>query len=230
MTSQPDIAPLHARLIVMGKMAAGKTTASDYYVRRYGATAWTVAERIKQVAHAAVGHSGDLGSLLDVVLTGGGQERLRQEATWQLLRFADSYEMEPGKPRRLYQEVGQILRDLAPESQLCWEQDLERRIESSPSTFTVVDVRSKEGHGFFVGERGYRCLVIDASLATRKRRLLARDRHDVVDDSVFSHQSETDVDSLASDWVISNESDDPSALHAGLDGVAGELRALFPQP
>lgn len=208
--------PPEIRLVLMGKMASGKTYASNYLVQEHGATAWTVAERIKQVAHALVDQSGNLGNLLDVIIPDEGQ---RGEATYRLLQFADYYELEPGKPRRLYQEVGQILRDLAPSTQLCWEEDLERRIKSSPSLFTVIDVRSKEGYKFFCVDRSYTSVRIDAPLEIRKQRLLERDQHAVLDESVFHHQSETDVDELEFDFVISNAENNPQNFIQELEEV-----------
>lgn len=207
------------QLVVMGKMAAGKTTASNYLVDDHGATAWTIAERIKQVAYALVGHSGNLGDLLNIVLQDNEHERL---ATKALLVWSDSYVMEVGKPRRLFQEVGQILRDLSPQTVLCWEEDLQRRISIAEQRCTVVDIRSKESYGFFVAQ-GYSTLRIDAPLDIRKQRLLMRDKHEMLDDRVFSHQSETDVDCLSFQFTIDNSSDDPTALYAELDAVIEEL-------
>lgn len=222
MADTPELQPVQARLVIMGKMAAGKTFAQNHLTERYGAVAWTIAERIKQVSHALIGEFGDLGELLRVVLL---EPEMQNLATYELLRFADSYEREPGKPRRLYQEVGEILRHLDESTRLCWEEDLARRIDAHPSSFTVVDIRSKESYGFLVGERGFRSLRIDASEAVRERRLLARDKHAMVDRSLFYHQSETDVDELEFDFVIDNEHDDPAEFVKALDALVAQLRA-----
>lgn len=216
----PDEPQVHARLVIMGKMGAGKTFASNYLVDRHGAKAWTIAERIKQVSHALTGEFGDLGELLRVVLL---DEQQQQMATRELLRFAEDYQREPGKPRQLYQEVGEILRDLDPSTRLCWEEDLQRRIESHPSGFTVVDIRSQASYGFFVGQHQYRSLRIDASRELRERRLLARDKFAVADPAVFQHSSETDVDQLEFDFVIENQGDDPRELQQALDAVVQQL-------
>lgn len=213
---------LPVRLAIMGKMAAGKTTAADHLMREYGATTWTIAERIKQVAHALIDQTGNLGDLLEVIVR---EPQLRHDATVALLRYADAYEPEPGsKPRGAYQQVGQILRDLHPSTRLCWEADLQARIDATSSDFVVVDMRAKESHRFFCDEQGYASLRIDASEQVRRARMAARDGA-VPTDELFRHQSETDVDELEFDFVIANESADPSALYERLDRMVAVLRA-----
>jgi cytidylate kinase len=208
-------------LVIMGKMGAGKTSASNYLAEHYRASSWTIAERIKQVSHALVDGSGQLGELLKVVVL---DQELCLQATQELLRFTDSYHPESGKPRHLYQEVGQVLRDLDPRLRYCWEEDLNRRIQASPTCpLTVVDIRSREGYHFFVKERKYYRLRIDAPLAVRKQRLLSRDRHALEKQDLFSHQSETDVDSLEFDWVVDNSSSDINALRKSIAQIMQQL-------
>jgi hypothetical protein len=201
-------------------MGAGKTTAQDHLVRVYGAQPWTTSGRIKQISHALIDQTGSLDDLLSVVIL---DHELRAQAAWDLMSYAGSYEPEPGKPRKLYQDVGEILRDLSPVTRLCWEEDLQRCIISSPASFPVVDIRSKESYAFFAGEHHYRTLRIDAPLEVRKARMLARDKHAVLDEAVFNHQSETDVDDLQFDFVIDNSSDDPTTLYEALDQVVAQI-------
>jgi dephospho-CoA kinase len=216
-----DLITEPVRLVIMGKMAAGKTQAATFLAEQYGATTWTIAQRIKETAHALVDQTGQLDMLLESVIV---DPALRAQSAVALLRFADGYELEPGKPRKLYQEVGQILRDLHPSTSFCWEEELERRIQRSGQGLTVVDLRSKEGYRFFVVDRGYRTLRIDATEEVRRRRLLARDRFAVVDDAVFTHQSETEVDSLEFEFVIDNNRDDLELLHDRLEAVVAAIR------
>lgn len=209
------------RLAIMGKMAAGKTFASTHLVENWGGQAWTTAERIKQISHALVDQSGDLGSLLEVVLVEGDMVEL---ATVELLKFSDSYEPEPGnKPRRLYQEVGQILRDLHPSTRFCWEEDLERRMSEAPAAFTIIDIRARESFNYFVTERDFASLLISAPEEVRRRRMQERDLRDVSDPSLLNHVSETDVDSLQFDFEISNSEDDPQGLYEELDQLVMQL-------
>jgi len=218
MTQSPDPTLLEGsnlRLAIMGKMAAGKTFASGHLVEQWGGKAWTTSERIKQISHALIDQNGDLGALMEVVIV---DPTLQELATRELLRFADSYQAEPGlKPRRLYQEVGQILRDLDPSTRFCWEEDLERRLEATQSDFTIIDIRARESFQYFVEERAYHSLLISAPLEVRHRRMLERDSNAITDPALLNHVSETDVDSLNFEFVIENEQDDASHLFAELD-------------
>ena len=220
MSSVPDPAILenhNVRLAIMGKMASGKTFASSHLVNQWNGRSWTVAERIKQISHALVDQNGDLGALLEVVVI---KPELIDLATRELLRFADWYQPEPGdKPRRLYQEVGQILRDLHPDTKFCWEEDLERRIKAYPNPLTIVDIRAKESFAFFVGERNYASMVITAPEEIRMQRMLTRDNHAITDPKMLHHISETDVDELEFEFVVHNKDDDPTKLFTELDRV-----------
>lgn len=212
---------VQVKLAIMGKMAAGKTFASTHLVDNWGGQAWTTAERIKQIAHALVDQNGDLGNLLEVVLV---DEDMVEMATRELLKFADTYEPEPGnKPRRLYQEVGQILRDLHPSTRFCWEEDLERRMQEAPAPFTIIDIRARESFNYFVVERDFYSLLISAPEEVRRRRMQERDSRDVSDPTLLNHVSETDVDSLEFDFEISNSEDDPRGLYEELDQLVREL-------
>jgi hypothetical protein len=205
------------RLVIMGKRAAGKSFGSNHLVESWSGKAWTVAERIKQISHALIDGNGPLDGLLDVVIL---DSALRYEATRQLLSYADSYEGEPGlKPIRLYQDVGEILRRLDTSTLYCWEEDLERRISANPAPLTVVDIRAKESHHFFVGERGYASLLISAPDEVRNRRMLQRDEHVISDPAAVQHVSETDVDELSFEFTIDNRDDDPTRLFGELDRI-----------
>lgn len=205
------------RLVVMGKRAVGKSLASSHLVSQWDGTAWTVAERIKQISHALIDQTGPLGSLLEVVIL---NEDLRDEATRQLLRYADTYQPEPGlKPIRLYQDVGEVLRRLHPSTLYCWEEELERRITANPSPLVVIDLRARESHHFFVTERHYASLLLTAPEEVRNRRMKKRDQHVITDPVANSHVSETDVDALNFEFVLDNRDDDPARLHHELDNI-----------
>lgn len=222
MQADPDkLEGLNLQLAVMGKMASGKTFASSHLVEEWGGKAWTTAGRIKQIAHALVDQSGDLDGLMGVVII---DPDMRELATHELLRFAEGYQPEPGtKPRRLYQEVGQILRDLHPSTRFCWEEDLERRLKEAPSPFTIIDIRARESFQYFVEERNFVSLLISAPEEVRRRRMMERDSRDVSDPTLLNHVSETDVDSLKFDFVINNPEDSPQQLFAELDQLVYRL-------
>lgn len=201
---------------MVGQMATGKTSLSNYLQEQYHATAWTVAEMIKRISHALVDQNGDLESCLIRVFP---DETDRKQVFQKLLIFASNYEREGGKPRRLYQEVGQIGRDI---NSYCWEEELVQRIKKSPSDFILVDdIRSKEGFGFFT-DRDFKSIKLIAPLEIRKRRLLKRDGF-VPDDSVFTHVSETEMESFPTDYVIENTQDNLVGPVKELNQIINEL-------
>lgn len=223
------------QLIIMGEMAAGKTTASDRLAERYGARTWTISQMIKRVSHALVDRPAELDTLLELVLP---DSRLRDLGRSALLQFGETYEMTGTSKvdyRALYQDVGEILRHLHPETRFCWEEELARRIaavslglvhDAAPATErAVIDVRAKESHYFFCTLHGYRSLRIVAPLEVRRARILGRDGVQVIDESVFTHPSETDVRELPFDFTIDNGADDPThtSLYAALDDVVAQL-------
>ncbi len=211
--------PAQKRLVLMGKMAAGKTMASELLAARHHATTWTPAARIKQVSAALL--AGDVTPVLEEMFPGRADLVAVTEAA--LTAFAGTYAREKGKPRYLLQAVGDVVRDAHPDTALCWEEDLERRICATDSPLVVVDIRSVQSYEFFVGRRGYVPARVDASEATRRRRLQARDTHVPIDPAVFVHPTETAVDTLHFEHIIDNDTDDTAALAAQLDAVVACL-------
>lgn len=210
------------RLMITGKMGAGKSSASAYLEARHDATRWTRSESMKALAHALAFQAGDLESLLAATLTA---EAARDRARHRLLSYAAGYVPEPGKPRRLYQDVAQILIDEEP---LCFERELARRMRAAEGESSLVfslvdDVRNREAFRFF-SELGYRSLRIDASDAVCRRRMLARDGY-LPDESAFAHPSERELDEEPHDFCIVNDDEAWTALHAALDRIVESLRA-----
>lgn len=213
--------PAPLRLMITGKMGSGKSSASAYLEEAHGATRWTRSESMKALAHALAFQAGDIDELLSSLLPDAtAQARARQ----RLLAYAAGYQPEPGKPRRLYQDVAQILIDEDP---LCFERELlgrMRRAEAEASSgFSLVDdVRNREALRFF-SERGYRSLRIDAADAVCRRRMLDRDGY-LPDESTFAHPSERELDAEPHEFCIVNDADDWAKLHAALDRIVAQLR------
>lgn len=209
------------RLMMTGKMGSGKSSASEYLREAHGATCWSRTETMKALAHALAFQSGDVDEILGSLLSDPDSlERARRN----LLAYAAVYEPEPGKPRRLYQDVVQILLDEDP---LCFERELLARMEEaeagSRTEFSLVDdVRNREALRFFA-ERGYRSLRIDADDAICRRRMLDRDGY-LPDESAFAHPSERELDAEPHEFRIVNDSDDWVALHEALDVVVAQIR------
>lgn len=210
------------RLLITGKMGAGKSSASDYLCERWGATRWTRSESIKQLSHALTDQVGDAEALLEALLPDSVQ---RDAARRDLLRYIAGYTPEQGKARRLYQDVAQILIDVSP---LVFEEELLRRIrraeKDEPATahFSVVDdVRNLGAFQFFAAE-GYLSLRVEADEAVRRARILARDGY-LPSEETFRHQSETELDGVPHDFVIVNDAHERGHLERELDLLIDRL-------
>lgn len=207
------------RLMITGKMGSGKSSASAYLEERYGATRWTRSESMKMLAHALADQVGDPEALLVGLLP---ERAGRDEVRARLLAYIAGYEPEVGKPRRLYQDVAQIVIDTDP---FAFERELHERMslaERGGTRFSLVDdVRSAEAFEFFAA-RGYASLRIDASEAVRRARMLARDGA-LPGEQAFAHSSEVALDAHPHDHVIANDGDNAAALTAALDAVMATL-------
>lgn len=215
------------RLQMIGRMGTGKSTAADYLVDHHGAVRFTRSEMMKALAHALVDHAGSVEELLAQLLPGDAPARA--ELLDQLLRYAATYEPEPGKPRALYQDVTEIVKGFDP---LVFERELLQRMErveqgwrsshpGQPLFLLVDDVRSRDAFDFF-HELGFRSLRIDASEAVRRQRMLRRDGY-LPSRDTFAHASETDLDATECDFTIVNDTSALRALQQGLDRVVAEL-------
>lgn len=207
------------KLLITGKMASGKSHASEYLERRHGATRWSRTELMKPLAHALADEAGDLDDLLGRIFH---DEDERADVRRELMSYIASYEPEDGKPRRLYQDVVEICQRKDP---YCFEVELEGRISHSlGSDFVIIDdVRVLEAFDYFT-ERGYTSLRINASEAVRKRRMLKRDGI-LPAEETLNHISETALDGVAHDFVIVNNDDDFEVFFAKLDRLLVALRA-----
>ena len=214
--------PAPLRLLICGKMGSGKSTAADYLVDHHGAVRWSRSTAMKRLAHALVDQSEPVDPLLRELLR---DPNMCASATAALIRYAASYEPEPGKPRRLYQDVAQIVMERDP---LAFERDITRRIDqidepTSDQMILVDDVRSIASFEWFRAH-DFTSLRITASREQREARMRDRDGY-LPDEETFAHRSELELDQERVDHEIENDSDDPSDLFRSVDVVVEELRA-----
>jgi predicted kinase len=207
------------KMLLTGEMGSGKSFISAYLTREHGAVRWTRTELMKRLAHAIVDHIGDANEILRKLLPDVDE---RAEVRNDLLTYARSYRPEPGKPRRLYQDITQICQDVDP---LCFERELAQRIDSvGVCDFSLVDdVRSPEAFEFF-SQRGYISVRVYAEEEVRKRRIRARDGF-LPPDATFEHISETALRDVAHDYTLDNSDDDPAELFLRVDALILMLRA-----
>jgi dephospho-CoA kinase len=206
------------RMQLTGEMGSGKGFISDYLASKHGAVRWSRTELMKRLAHAVVDHLGDADAILAKLFFA---EDEREEVRQDLLVYANRYEREPGKPRRLYQDITQICQEHDP---FCFERELAQRIDSvGVCAFSLVDdVRSIEALEFFQA-RGYVSVRIYAEERVRRQRMLERDGY-VPSKETFSHISETALREIPHDYVLDNSADDPTAIYAEVDALVASLR------
>ena len=205
-------------LLMTGAMGAGKSVGADFYVEVRNASRWSRTELMKRLAHGVADGIGDPDEILARIFTDAS---VRADVAHELLSYIAVYEPEPGKPRRLYQDVTQICQEHDP---LCFERELASRIDDAgEAEFCLIDdVRIKAAFDFFTG-LGYRSIRIDAVEEARRRRMLDRDGY-LPPDEAFRHPSEIELANVAHDWTIDNNEDNPALLYRRLDGILTELR------
>jgi len=206
------------RMLLTGEMGSGKGVASDYYAREYGAVTWSRTELMKRLAHAVADHLGDIDEILAKLFSDSEE---RRDILAELIAYAKSYVPEPGKPRRLYQDITQICQDYDP---YCFERELAERIDGAGDhDFTLVDdVRSPEAFRFFA-DRGYVTVRIYADENVRRERMLERDGY-LPDEETFHHPSETALRDVPHDYVIDHSVDDYDAYYRDLDALIAKVR------
>lgn len=206
------------RLLVTGKMGSGKSFAADYLVTRHGAQRWSRTELMKRLAHAIVDHSVPPDPILETIFP---EPNEREEVRSELLQYAATYMPEPGKPRRLYQDITEICQEYDP---LCFERELMDRIQSAPEQgFCLIDdVRKLSAFEFFT-TGGFHTLRINAPEDLRLERILQRDGY-LPSEDTFAHASEVELDSVEHEFEIENSFDDLEGFYGALDDLVFTLR------
>lgn len=207
------------KMLLTGAMGSGKSFGSAYMAREHAAVRWSRTELMKKLAHAIADRIGDADSLLERVFPDADEREAVREALIQYVTH--EYREEPGKPRRLYQDITQICQDQDP---LCFERELAERIDrvGEVELSLIDDVRSPEAFEFFA-ERGYVTVRIDADEKIRRERMLARDGY-LPSEETFRHPSETALQETPHQYHLDNSTDDPAHLYRVLDELIAELR------
>jgi predicted kinase len=210
--------PFGLRLMVCGKMGSGKSMAADYLVEAHHARRWSRSTRMKQLANA-VAFGEPIDSMLEAVLPSAD---VRAVVIDQLRGYGDEYEPEPGKPRRLYQDVAEIVMMHDP---LAFERELVARINAAATEgdfILIDDVRSRPAFDWYVSQQFW-SIRIAASEDVRKQRMLARDGF-VPAVETFEHLSETELDDVEVDFDVANEDAGREVIFTDLDEIVLLLR------
>jgi dephospho-CoA kinase len=205
------------KLLITGMMGSGKGFTAQYLADNHSAVRWSRTELMKRLAHAVVDRVGDPDQLLKRIFD---DPYLREEVGEKLFEYGESYLPEPGKPRRLYQDITEICQDYDP---LCFEIELEKRIQQVGNVdFSLIDdVRSLAAFEYFT-EAGYSSLRVEAKEEIRKQRMLERDGYLPPEDT-FTHSSEIELNNIPHDFVLDNNKQDLSEFYNNLERIYQQL-------
>jgi dephospho-CoA kinase len=107
-----------------------------------------------------------------------------------------------GKPRELYQEVGQYFRTIDP---LVWIKYLDNNMEIhklyGQENFVISDVRQMNEYEYLKAE-GFTIIKVEAEDEIRKKRIIASG--DQFEEKHFYHETELTVDTLPYDYLVTN--------------------------
>ncbi|MDQ0976662.1 dephospho-CoA kinase [Neobacillus niacini] len=110
-----------------------------------------------------------------------------------------------GKPRKLYQAIGQLFREFNPD---IWVEILDRRLDQITTWFgdenidiVVTDLR-QENEYKYLKEQGFIIIKVEAEDELRIERI--KQSGDTFDHEDFYHETELSVDALGFDYLITN--------------------------
>lgn len=135
-----------------------------------------------------------------------------EELHYKQLAFADGIKkigdeffpeiMKEGKPRKMFQVVGQSLREIDPD---VWVKYLDRHLtmlqEYGIENFIIADVRQLNEYNY-LKEQGFTVIKVEAEDEIRQERIIQAG--DVFTPENFYHETEMAVDDIPADYILSN--------------------------
>lgn len=177
------------RIALTGKMRSGKTSAADFLFMNYGFRQVSFGDALKRVAN-------DLFEDSPLYVS---------EDITESCPFSDSGARVIGskKPRKLYQDVGTVLRQLDPD---VWIRQVATTIEvyedSRSTNGIVIDDLRQPNEYEWARDNGFTIIRITSDEDARIDRIKARGDDYVA--SALSHETETHSDGFDVDYEICN--------------------------
>lgn len=107
-----------------------------------------------------------------------------------------------GKPRKLYQDIGQQFRQIDPD---VWVKDLDRTLvnlmDLGETNFVISDVRQMNEYTY-LKQMGFTVIKVDSHDEIRKERIIKSGDVFKVED--FYHETEKAVEQIPYDYLVSN--------------------------
>ncbi|WP_145616298.1 hypothetical protein [Bacillus licheniformis] len=120
----------------------------------------------------------------------------------QLAKVYFPQEVAKGKPRPIYQFIGQGFRQFDPDIWVkCLDRKLINLMESGVSDFIVTDVRQMNEYSY-LKKKGFTVIKVEAEEEIRKERIIAAG--DTFKPESFYHETELSVDFLPCDYLVTN--------------------------
>lgn len=200
------------RIAFTGKLRSGKSRAAIYLATIHGFETASFGGKLKQVADELFEHS----------------NVYKPEPILAPDVFGGTYRIGLGKPRRLYQDFGQAMRQLDAD---IWINHVEARVKGierqaelhdKPVRIVIDDLR-QPNEAEWLKRNGFVIIRVNASDETRLARAKQAGDNFTTDD--LRHETEMHVDDMTADYEIQNDSDDDLELERQIDEILSEIRA-----
>lgn len=103
------------------------------------------------------------------------------------------------KNRLQYQFIGQTMRQLDQE---VWLKYTMKKIQSAGSSQIIISDLRQENEEEFLRKRGFIIIKVESEDSLRKQRIV--DSGDIFNEEEFYHETETSVDNIKEDYIITN--------------------------
>lgn len=196
------------RIALTGKLRAGKSVAATHLYLRHGFQVVSFGEKLKQAADDLLGDS-------DAYPT----EYIERGAPCPLTGERTKVKR---KPRRLYQDFGQAMRELDPD---IWVRHAESMVDYyaqfRDTRGIVIDDLRQPNEEKWARENGFSIVRISANEDTRIAR--AKAAGDEFSEEDLRHPTEQYIDDFEADYEIWNDDDNRAELERKIDEIIRSL-------
>lgn len=198
------------RIAFTGKLRSGKSAAAGRLVYNYGFESVSFGSALKRYAD-------EIFSVTEV-------SEYKPELITEVDPFGCTYTVSQRKPRKLYQDFGQTLRELDPD---IWIRHAEKSVEMfedfrSTRGIVIDDLRQPNEYEWCL-DNGFVIIRLVAPAETRVRRAeIAGDAFELAN---LGHETESYVDSFEVDYEIINDGS-LDELYARVDALVAKLKEV----
>jgi dephospho-CoA kinase len=197
---------------LLGRMASGKTTLSEFFIDKYKATRVAFADALKEdlIKYALTPDGTIIKSRDRALLQNYGQLRRGELSTIDLSPY-----------RILYNDNGKFIMEeleLEHKFQLGWcypeiwiDEAIKKALELATTSNVIIEDIRRKNEAEALRKHGFSVIKINASDEARKNRLIQRDGY--YHESSLHNISESEVDDIPYDFIIDNNEDNENSLN-----------------